>query len=440
MKKTEVSSISNVVSPENQEHLDRASLLAMIPTKVADRIVLSSRPTTNFIDLMNWVLKSYSPLLQDNVNLNKFVHNRIIIDGQFMRFCQENNVTVECLYKDSIISWKTEDEYEKFFVQGVFLIKAEGLEFLHSALYLKGANNDDEINFFVIVSEANFENYRLLRNKYDAWVQERDRSNLHICVMGDDDMPYTKDHTWDDLFLPEDMKKEVRNLVEWFLVSKDFYLKNRIPWKMGMLLYGNVGCGKSSLIKTIMSMYNFKPVTIVAEAGGEAARAAFLYAEQQSPSLLYFEDLDSLLERNMEVSSFLNLMDGVSSKNGLLVIATANDLRKLKPSIIDRPSRFDRKFEIPLPTQEMALIYLKKWFGDMLTTKKYKDLAKCAEKYEFSYAYLKELYVSSMFEALSNNRQTPMEADVANSLNRLIKDKNILNMDRSVNTDKYFNK
>jgi len=178
----------------------------------------------------------------------------------------------------------------------------------------------------------------------------------------------------------------------------------------------------------------------VAEAGGEAARAAFLYAEQQSPSLLYFEDLDSLLERNMEVSSFLNLMDGVSSKNGLLVIATANDLRKLKPSIIDRPSRFDRKFEIPLPTQEMALIYLKKWFGDMLTTKKYKDLAKCAEKYEFSYAYLKELYVSSMFEALSNNRQTPMEADVANSLNRLIKDKNILNMDRSVNTDKYFNK
>ena len=121
MKKTEVSSISNVVSPENQEHLDRASLLAMIPTKVADRIVLSSRPTTNFIDLMNWVLKSYSPLLQDNVNLNKFVHNRIIIDGQFMRFCQENNVTVECLYKDSIISWKTEDEYEKFFNSYDFL-------------------------------------------------------------------------------------------------------------------------------------------------------------------------------------------------------------------------------------------------------------------------------------------------------------------------------
>jgi AAA+ superfamily predicted ATPase len=440
MKKIEAQSFSNVVSPENQEHLDRASLLAMIPTKGGERIVLSSRPTINFIDLMNWVLKSYSPLLQDNINLNKFVHNRIIIDGQFMRFCQENNVTVDCLYKDSIISWKTEEEYEKFFVQGVFLIKSEGLEFLHAALYLKGANNDDEINFFVIVSEANFESYRLLRNKYDAWVQERDRSNLHICVMGDDDMPYTKDHTWEDLFLPENMKKEIRNLVEWFLASKDFYLKNRIPWKMGMLLYGNVGCGKSSLIKTIMSMYNFKPVTIVAEAGGEAARAAFSYAEQQSPSLLYFEDLDSLLERNMEVSSFLNLMDGVSSKNGLLVIATANDLKKLKPSIIDRPSRFDRKFEIPLPTQEMAYIYLKKWFGDMLTTKKHKDLAKCAEKYEFSYAYLKELYISSMFEALSNNRQTPIEADVANSLNRLIKDKNILNMDRSVNTDKYFNK
>jgi SpoVK/Ycf46/Vps4 family AAA+-type ATPase len=194
-------------------------------------------------------------------------------------------------------------------------------------------------------------------------------------------------------------------------------------------------CGKSSIIKTIMSEYNFKPVTILPGADDHSIRDAFAYAEEQSPSLLYFEDLDSILEKN-DISSFLNLMDGIAAKNGLLVVATANEIKKLKPSITDRPSRFDRKFEIPLPNQNMSLSYLKKWFGNLITLKKCKELAKCAEKHEFSYAYLKDIYISSMFEALSNNRKTPTEKDIDTSLNRLIKEKSINN--KSINMDKYF--
>ena len=161
-------------------------------------------------------------------------------------------------------------------------------------------------------------------------------------------------------------------------------------------------CGKTSLIKTIISNYDFKPITIVPDANDEILRVAFKFAEEFSPSLLYFEDLDSLLERNVDLSNFLNLMDGISSKNGLLVIATANELKKLKPSIIDRPSRFDRKFEIPLPTMDMANSYLKHWFGNNITSKKCKELSKLIKQNNFSYAYLKEIYISSMFEALSD--------------------------------------
>jgi transitional endoplasmic reticulum ATPase len=203
-------------------------------------------------------------------------------------------------------------------------------------------------------------------------------------------------------------------------------------------LYGKPGNGKTSIIRTIMSEYNFKPVTIVPGANDEAVREAFSYAEEQSPSLLYFEDLDSLLEKSVDISSFLNLMDGISTKNGLLVIATANDVKKLKSNITQRPSRFDRKFEIPLPNAEMAYIYLKRWFGNIIDAKKVRELAKYAEKYEFSYAYLKELYISSMFEALAHNRKAPTVKDVDSTLNRLVKDKNILNNGNAINTDKYF--
>lgn len=422
---------------EKQEHLSLHKLANLDPSTVKYPCTNEPRPTANFIDLMNWTMANFSLALKDQAYLNKFIHNRIVIDGQFLQFCETRNIKVECLYKDSIISWSTDHKYEKFFVQGVFLIKTKNVEFLHAALFHKGTSNEDEVSFFIICSENNYEKYLELRNEFDSWVQERDRSNLHIRVIEGDDIPYTKDHSWDELFLPESIKNEVRGLVENFLASQEFYAENRIPWKRGILLYGKPGNGKTSIIRTIISHYNFKPVTIVPEANNEAVREAFTYAEEQSPSLLYFEDLDSLLEKSVDTSSFLNLMDGISAKNGLLVIATANDVKKLKTNITDRPSRFDRKFEIPLPNTEMAYIYLKRWFGNLISAAKCKELAKYAAKYEFSYAYLKELYISSMFEALAHNRKSPTEKDVQNALNRLVKDKNLLNSG-SINMDKYF--
>ena len=429
----------NFFSPETleeQENLSLERLATFVPPQLNTE-VRASRPSANFIDLMDWTVFSFGSELSSTKDLQKFVHNRIIIDGQFIQFCKENKVSVKCLYKDSVISWKTDNNYEKFFVQGIFLIKAKGVEFLHAALFHKGNQQEDEISFFVVCDNSHYNQYIELRNKFDEWVQQRDRSNLYIRVLEAEDISYTKDHSWEDLFLPQDIKVEIKNLVENFLASKDFYAKNKIPWKRGVLLHGFAGNGKSSIIRTIISNYNFKPVTIVPEANNELIRAAFNYAEEQSPSLLFFEDLDTMLDRNIDTSSFLNLMDGISAKNGLLVIATANEIKKLKPSIIDRPSRFDRKYEIPLPDYQMSMIYLKKWFGSLITADKYKELCKTTVKFNFSYAYLKELYVSAMFEALSNNRKNPTDKDIQTSLNRLIKDKQMLK-NGSINLDKYY--
>jgi ATP-dependent 26S proteasome regulatory subunit len=85
----------------------------------------------------------------------------------------------------------------------------------------------------------------------------------------------------------------------------------------------------------------------------------------------------------------------------------------------------------------MAYIYLKRWFGNLITAKQCKELAKYAATNDFSYAYLKELYISAMFEALSHNRKVPTAKDVTTALNRLVKDKNLLN-NGSLNMDKYF--
>lgn len=424
---------------EKQEHLSKERLDKLVATIQASQSTTDpmwkDRPTANFIDLMNWVESNFANTYLGNAKREKFVHNRVIIDGQFLQFCEEKKVKITCLYKDSLISWKTENELEKFFAQGIFLIETKDTKFLHSALFHKGNQNEDEISFFIICSNSNYEGYVKLRNDFDTWVSERDRGNLHIRVIGGEDIYYTKDHTWDDLFMPNELKQEIKSLVENFLASKEFYAKNKIPWKRGLIFYGVPGCGKSSLIRTIISMYDFKPVCLAAGATNDDVQEAFSYAESQSPALLFFEDLDSLLDR-IDVSAFLNLMDGIEAKNGLFVIATANEIRKLKTNITDRPSRFDRKFEISAPTSEMAYIYLKKWFGSLITTKKCRELAKLTTKHHFSYAYLKETYISSMFEALSNNRKVPTEKDITVALNRIIKDKIMLNSG-AVNMDKY---
>lgn len=439
-KKSNVQRFLSPTEMERQETLSLERLKALTENSIVDTFTaLSSRPQSSFVELMGWVVDNFGPKLAGK-QLEKFVHNRIIVDGQFLTFCEENDVKVTCLFKDSIISWKTEHDHEKFFAQGVFLIKAKGVEFLHCALFHKGNQNEDEVGFFVVCDHSNFDKYIELRNKFDTWMTERDRSNLHIRVIDGEDIPYTKDATWEELFLPETIKNDVKDLVENFLASKDFYLEKKIPWKRGILLFGQPGNGKTSIIRTIISQYNFKPVTFVPGSPAESMREAFSYAEEQSPALLYIEDLDSLIENGLDISSFLNLLDGISSKNGLLVIATANDVKKLKTNITRRPSRFDRKFEIPVPDQEMANVYLKKWFGNVIPVAKCRALAKEAEKHGLSYAYLKELYISSMFEALSNNRKVPNAKDIDNTLSRLIREKNNSNGGNEINTDKYFQK
>lgn len=441
MNKKQISDLLNSSSIKHEENLTPELLDTILVAENSNKYSNDDRPRESFLDLMNWVENKFSDNLKSDKNINKFVHNRIIIDWQFLAFAKEFGIKISCLYKDSIISWKNDsvEHFEKYFAQGVFKIESKGCEFLHAALYHKGNQHEDEVSFFIICSSDNFSNYLAIRNAFDEWVKQRDRSNLHIRVIDGDDIPYTKDYGWDDLYLPQEIKTEIKSVVENFLSSQDFYKENKIPWKRGILLYGKPGNGKTSLIRTIISVYNFKPVTITANATDDTVKDAFSYAENQSPALLYFEDLDSLFEK-VDVSSFLNLMDGIAAKNGLFVVATANEVKKLKASITDRPSRFDRKYEIPLPNQKMAYIYLKRWFGNLFKDEFYKALSIVSEKYNFSYVYLKELYISAMYEALSNNRKKPIKVDVEKALKCLIKDKNILNNNKLVNTSKYFDK
>jgi ATP-dependent 26S proteasome regulatory subunit len=419
----EASQKDNEFQSEADEHLSKSRLLNLI--QKSEVKISSERPTANLIDLMHWVKKEFGPSLKGK-DLECFIHNKIVIDGTFLKYCEENKIKVECLLKDSIASWKSEHDYEHFMAQGVYKITQDKLEFLHCALFHKGNQNEDEVSFFIVVNNENFEKYVDLRNKFEKWLISRDREQKEIHVVGGPSIPYDVNLKWEDIFLPDSLKNEIKNSVEGWLKAKDFYVNKNLPWKRGILLWGLPGNGKTSLIRTIISNYDFKPVTVQsgAHTNDDTVTEAFEYAQAQSPALLYFEDLDNMFQ-TVSLSHFLNLMDGVNSKNGILVIATANNIGRLQQSVTDRPSRFDRKWEIPLPDAKMSIKYLEKWFGKLLSAKEYKKIAEFTVENNFSYAYLKELYLTSMLNAIAANKEKPSVEDIYNATNQMISDKEI---------------
>ena len=420
---------------EKQEHLSAERLAVLKPSKswAAVKDFCKERPTQNLIDLMHWVETEFaaqefpSDWTTLEKNIQCFIHNKIVMDGSFMEFCEQTKTTISTLYLDSIASWRSEHNFEHFMAQGIFKISRDGMEFLHAALFHKGNQNEDEVSFFIVAPKRCYDKYIAFRNEFDKWLISRDREHLEVHVVGGEGIPYSRDMSWDDLFLPKDLKNDIRESVEGWLSAKEIYTKSKVPWKRGILLYGLAGNGKTSTIRTIISNYDFKPVTVYTshQTNDETITEAFEYAQQQEPGLLYIEDLDTLLSGTVSLSHFLNLMDGVSTKNGIMVIATANDISKLRESVTDRPSRFDRKWEIPLPDKEMALKYLYKWFGDKLKAENEVLAQHCVDN-QFSYAYLKELYLTSIFNALANNREIPDLDDIKKAVKQLLRDKKLV--------------
>ncbi|PWW73213.1 hypothetical protein C7212DRAFT_223803 [Tuber magnatum] len=51
----------------------------------------------------------------------------------------------------------------------------------------------------------------------------------------------------------------------------------------------------------------------------------------------------------MNCPFFLNAPNGIAGNDGILVFGTMNHLETLDPGVVNRPSRFDRKYYFPMP-------------------------------------------------------------------------------------------
>ncbi len=203
---------------------------------------------------------------------------------------------------------------------------------------------------------------------------------------------------WSDLVLPEGVMRTLEMHTSGFFASQSEFEALSVPWKRGILFTGPPGNGKSHLIRAILNRLSV-PRLIVRSFGDDAddVQEVFDKVRELSPCVLVLEDLDSLIKKEL-LSVVLNSLDGTEPLNGVLVLATTNHPEKLDPAIRNRPSRFDRVIEFAAPSLELREELLMKLMSRgpeemRLTSAERYALAQSTEG--FSYAYLKELAISS---------------------------------------------
>ena len=177
--------------------------------------------------------------------------------------------------------------------------------------------------------------------------------------------------TYDELGGLKNEVKKIREMVELPMRHPELFDKIGVEAPKGVLLYGPPGTGKTLLAKAVAGETNANFVSlsgpeIMAKHYGESEerlREIFTQAEENSPSIIFIDEIDSIAPKRDEVSGelekrvvsqLLTLMDGMKSRGKVVVIAATN-----RPDSIDsalrRPGRFDREIEIGIPDDEGRL-------------------------------------------------------------------------------------
>jgi transitional endoplasmic reticulum ATPase len=138
-----------------------------------------------------------------------------------------------------------------------------------------------------------------------------------------------------------------------------------------VLLYGPPGTGKTLIAKAVANeagahFIGIQGPEIISKYYGESEkelREKFEEAEKNAPSVIFIDELDSIAPRRDEVvgeverrvvAQLLTLMDGLSGRGNVIVIAATNREEAIDPAL-RRPGRFDREIEIGVPTMEGRL-------------------------------------------------------------------------------------
>uniref|UniRef100_A0A8C3IHW3 Spastin n=1 Tax=Chrysemys picta bellii TaxID=8478 RepID=A0A8C3IHW3_CHRPI len=239
------------------------------------------------------------------------------------------------------------------------------------------------------------------RKKKDLKIFRNVDSNLANLILNEivDNGPAVK---FDDIAGQELAKQALQEIVILPSLRPELFTGLRAPPR-GLLLFGPPGNGKTMLAKAVAAesnatFFNISAASLTSKYVGEGeklVRALFAVARELQPSIIFIDEVDSLLCERREgehdasrrlKTEFLIEFDGVQSsgEDRILVMGATNRPQELDDAVL---RRFTKRVYVSLPNEETRLILLKNLLskqGSPLTQKELAQLARMTDGYSGS--------------------------------------------------------
>ncbi|HEX9728644.1 MAG TPA: AAA family ATPase [Gemmatimonadales bacterium] len=177
---------------------------------------------------------------------------------------------------------------------------------------------------------------------------------------------------WDDLILPEPVKRELQ-FIERFIEHPEVVEELGVEPPTGILLHGPPGTGKTTIARVLASQtdaafFAVNAADIFSRWLGDSEqkmRDMFEQARDQVPAIVFIDEIESILgtrtggsggdrAATAVVNTFLSEMDGLEPNTRVFVIGATN-----RPDLVDdavrRPGRLGEVIEVGLPDAECRL-------------------------------------------------------------------------------------
>lgn len=169
--------------------------------------------------------------------------------------------------------------------------------------------------------------------------------------------------TDDILKLPDPTFNNLLDDFQKFWNKREHYQKYEYVYKRAYLIYGAAGNGKTSLISLLAKELIKKDGIILSMNGSHSidlydkAIKTIREIEKDKPIIVILEDIDGYMDIGV-TTMLLNILDGAYQTDNVIIIATTNYPEKLEERFACRPSRFDVRVLIDLPSADVRKFYI----------------------------------------------------------------------------------